>query len=106
MILDNSYLEYLFQSTRWGIERDVTTADRIVKLTEETGEVAEAYISWSRFKINGTPTKRESDIADEAADVVHAALVLIVSLGFDPIDMLERQQAKVQERYKVLDASA
>lgn len=104
MRFDADYADYLIRSATWWHDRDATTSDMLLKVTEEAGEAAEAYQILKGFKLGAHEPKRELDVAKELADLIHAALVCIVHLGFDPGHVLEWQQDKTEEKY--LNASA
>ncbi|GAA0380258.1 hypothetical protein GCM10009541_23500 [Micromonospora gifhornensis] len=57
---------------------------RILKVTEEAGEVAAAWIGAIGQNPRKGITHTSDDVAAELADVVLTALVAITSLGHDP----------------------
>ncbi|MGC5033765.1 MazG-like family protein [Micromonospora sp. DT229] len=57
---------------------------RILKVTEEAGEVASAWIGTVGQNPRKGVTHTTDDVAAELADVVLTALVAITSLGHDP----------------------
>jgi NTP pyrophosphatase (non-canonical NTP hydrolase) len=65
---------------------------RMLKLTEEAGEAAGAWIGL----LGQTP--RKEDVAAELADAAFTALVAIESLGLDARTALRRCAAKVVDR--------
>lgn len=71
---------------------------RILKLTEEAGEAAAAWIGASGQNPRKGVTHTYADVADELADVAFTALVAIASLGFSPQDTLARCAQKVADR--------
>lgn len=97
MILSEEYLDFILQ-----IPMEYTgtegVSEVLIKIQEELGEASEAWLA----VIGITPRKqgqfREVDVAKELADVVHAALVGIAKLGFDPNDLLWDQKVKVERR--------
>jgi NTP pyrophosphatase (non-canonical NTP hydrolase) len=74
---------------------------RILKVTEEAGEVAAAWIGATGQNPHKGVTHTYADVAAELADVVFTALVAIDSLGFDPADAVAACAAKVTGRLDV-----
>jgi NTP pyrophosphatase (non-canonical NTP hydrolase) len=70
---------------------------RVLKVQEETGEVAEALVAWLGFKpgVEATPW----DIAMELADVAMTAMVAMIDVGYGPSQMLEAQMEKVKKKF-------
>lgn len=71
---------------------------RILKVTEEAGEVAGAWIGVLGQNPRKGVTHGRGDVVNELADVAMAALVAIASLGHDPREVMERCAAKVASR--------
>lgn len=71
---------------------------RILKVTEEAGEVAQAWIGVVGQNPRKGITHTEREVADELADVAFTALVAIQSLGFDADEVLATCVAKVLRR--------
>ncbi|HCT79952.1 MAG TPA: hypothetical protein DGG94_06455 [Micromonosporaceae bacterium] len=71
---------------------------RILKVTEEAGEVAQAWIGVVGQNPRKGVTHTEREVADELADVAFTALVAIQSLGFDVDEVLATCVAKVLRR--------
>ncbi len=71
---------------------------RILKVTEEAGEAAEAWIGALGQNPRKGVTHTRAQVADELADVAFTALVAIASLGFDPQQTVERCAEKVAAR--------
>lgn len=71
---------------------------RIMKLMEETGEAAAAWIGVRGQNPRKGVTHERADVAAELADVVFTALVAIESLGFDAEETLTACAAKVSAR--------
>src|SRR3954471_20959402 len=80
-----------------GAGRDELAA-RILKVTEEAGEVAAAWIGATGQNPRKGITHTYADVAAELGDVAFAALVAIDSLGHDPAVVLRRCAAKVTGR--------
>jgi NTP pyrophosphatase (non-canonical NTP hydrolase) len=99
--LDPDYSDFLLTATKaWQERGPRTDQDYLLKLTEEVGEVAEAF---SRYKgtnpAKGPATGHMVPVVQELADVVCTALVSIIHLGFNPNDLLIDQMNKVKRRY-------
>ncbi|MEH0939109.1 MazG-like family protein [Micromonospora psammae] len=71
---------------------------RILKLTEEAGEVAGAWIGLLGQNPRKGVTHTRDEVAAELADVVLKALVAIESLGYDARTVVSSCAAKVQAR--------
>ncbi|MBV1850275.1 MazG-like family protein [Catellatospora sp. NEAU-YM18] len=71
---------------------------RILKVTEEAGEAARAWIGVTGQNPRKGVTHTPREVADELADVALSALVAIESLGFDPAQVLSACAAKVLDR--------
>lgn len=76
---------------------------RILKVTEEAGEVARAWIGVQGQNPRKGVTHAPREVADELADVALSALVAIQSLGFDPAEVLSGCAAKVLDRMAAHD---
>ncbi|MEU7978350.1 MazG-like family protein [Micromonospora sp. NPDC049081] len=72
---------------------------RILKVTEEAGEVASAWIGTIGQNPRKGVTHTREDVAGELADVVLTALVAIGSLGLDPERVVGDCITKVNERF-------
>jgi hypothetical protein len=77
---------------------------QVIKLMEEVGEVAAAWIGVQGTNPRKGVTHRESEVVAELADVINTAMLMIVKLGFDPFGAMLLQKSKV-EGY-MTDASA
>jgi NTP pyrophosphatase (non-canonical NTP hydrolase) len=71
---------------------------RILKVTEEAGEVAQAWIGQAGLNPRKGTTHTPRDVVDELADVVLTAMVAMASLGFDPEEAVTRCAAKINGR--------
>jgi NTP pyrophosphatase (non-canonical NTP hydrolase) len=71
---------------------------RILKVTEEAGEAAGAWIGVLGQNPRKGVTHLREDVAAELADVAITALVAIESLGFDAEKVLAACASKVIER--------
>jgi NTP pyrophosphatase (non-canonical NTP hydrolase) len=79
---------------------------RMLKVTEEAGEVASAWIGAMGQNPRKGVTHTRTDVAAELADVVITALVAIESLGLDSRDVLAACAAKVASRLPATAAAA
>ncbi|QLQ35488.1 MazG-like family protein [Micromonospora robiginosa] len=77
---------------------DTELTCRILKLGEETGEVAAAWIGTLGQNPRKGVTHTRAEVAAELADVAFTALVAIESLGLDAHATLSACGAKVQAR--------
>jgi NTP pyrophosphatase (non-canonical NTP hydrolase) len=71
---------------------------RILKVTEEAGEAAQAWIGALGQNPRKGVTHSREDVVAELADVAFTALVAIGSLGGDPESALTACAAKVAKR--------
>ncbi|MEU8300631.1 MazG-like family protein [Micromonospora sp. NPDC048909] len=71
---------------------------RILKLTEEAGEAAGAWIGLLGQNPRKGVTHTREDVAAELADVAFTAIVAIESLGLDARTVLDRCATKVLGR--------
>ena len=71
---------------------------RILKMTEEAGEAAQAWIGALGQNPRKGVTHTREQVAAELADVAFTALVAIASLGLDPDRTLAACAAKVRDR--------
>lgn len=77
---------------------DTELTCRILKLTEEAGEAAGAWIGVLGQNPRKGVTHSREDVAAELADVVFTALVALESLGFDARSTVAACAAKVRSR--------
>src|SRR5947207_5885104 len=73
-------------------------AARILKLVEEAGEAAAAWIGATGQNPRNGITHSYADVAAELADAAFTALVAIESLGHDPAALMAACVAKVTAR--------
>jgi NTP pyrophosphatase (non-canonical NTP hydrolase) len=72
---------------------------RLLKVSEELGEAGQAWIGATGQNPRKGITHSRTDVADELADVVFAALVAMASLEADPAEVLARKARHLLERY-------
>jgi NTP pyrophosphatase (non-canonical NTP hydrolase) len=77
---------------------DEETTLRILKLTEEVGEVAQAWIGVTGQNPRKGVTHTSVDVADELCDVIVTALVALSSVVDDPAGHLNAKLAKIAVR--------
>ena len=77
-------------------DREITM--RLLKVTEEAGEAAAAWIGATGQNPRKGITHTRADVAAELADVVVAALVAVASLDLDPAAVLAEKSAALRER--------
>ncbi|MEV4970610.1 MazG-like family protein [Streptomyces scopuliridis] len=73
-------------------------AMRILKVTEEAGEVASAYIGMTGQNPRKGVTHTIQDVQDELCDVMLTASVALASLSDDPAAVFDAKLRKVAER--------
>lgn len=71
------------------------TALRILKVTEEAGEVASAWIGSTGQNPRKGVTHNTGDVADELCDVITAAMVALATITADPAAHFERKVAQI-----------
>lgn len=71
---------------------------RILKLTEEAGEVAQAWIGVTGQNPRKGVTHQRADVADELCDVIVTAAVALTSVAGDPAAHLNAKLAKIAAR--------
>jgi NTP pyrophosphatase (non-canonical NTP hydrolase) len=71
---------------------------RILKLSEEVGEVAQAWIGVQGQNPRKGVTHTHVDVQDELCDVIVTAAVALASIAGNPGDVLDAKLAKVAAR--------
>lgn len=79
---------------------------RILKLTEEAGEVAQAWIGVQGQNPRKGVTHTRDDVADELVDTIVTAAVALASITRDPAAHLDAKLAKIAARPKAPEAVA
>lgn len=77
---------------------DTELTMRVLKVAEEVGEAAQAWIGATGQNPRKGVTHTRADVAAELADVVLSALVAITSLGLDPAAAVRAKAAVVATR--------
>ncbi|MCD0450076.1 MazG-like family protein [Actinocorallia sp. API 0066] len=72
---------------------------RVLKLTEEIGEVSQAYIGFVGQNPRKGVTHTRAEVAAELCDVVITAMVALCSFTDDPARALRDKIEKVDARY-------
>ncbi|GLX92537.1 NUDIX domain-containing protein [Herbidospora sp. NBRC 101105] len=88
-------VEWLDRSSPDGPERPLL---RVLKITEEAGEAAEAVIGLLRHNPRKARAHTRQDVVDELCDVAVTALIALASFSDDPRRDYESHVAKVAER--------
>ncbi|GGV46074.1 MazG-like family protein [Streptomyces spectabilis] len=77
---------------------------RVLKLTEETGEVAQAWIGVQGQNPRKGITHTITDVQDELCDVIVTAAVALASITGTPEDVLDQKLAKIAARAQAVNA--
>jgi len=73
---------------------------RTVKLTEESGELAEAVLAWCSFQRSEKLENKAMKLPDEIADVIITTLLIAKTTGVDVDQALRDKIAVLKERFK------
>ena len=79
---------------------------RLLKVTEEAGEVAAAWVGATGQNPRKGITHTYDQVGAELADVVMAALVAMTSIGLDPQHLMTACAAKITDRLNGRDIDA
>lgn len=71
---------------------------RLLKITEEAGEVAEAWIGALGQNPRKGVHRTRADVCDELCDVIVTAAVALATLVEDPAEALDTKLAKIAAR--------
>jgi NTP pyrophosphatase (non-canonical NTP hydrolase) len=71
---------------------------RLLKISEEAGEVAQAWIGVQGQNPRKGVTHSTADVADELCDVIVTAAVALATLAGDPAAHLDAKLAKIAAR--------
>ena len=80
---------------KYGIAGKEMALARMVKLAEETGETAEAVLSFFSLQREG---KEKGDAGKEICDVIITAMLLAESLGIDIYSEMKSRLSELEER--------
>ena len=83
---------------------DTEIALRLLKLTEEVGEVAQAWIGMQGQNPRKGVTHTREDVADELCDVIVTALVALSSVVDDPAGHWNAKLATIAARPRTPEA--
>lgn len=98
MLLDPEYNDFILLASKvYGT--NAADADLLLKLSEEVGEVAEAWSLYNGSNPSKPRTGHMVPVVQELADVVCTALIAIAHLGFNPEDLLQWQMDKVKSKH-------
>nr|WP_232544725.1 MazG-like family protein [Streptomyces buecherae] len=81
-------------------DRAEETALRLLKLTEETGEVMNAYTGLTGHNPRKGVTHERADVAAELCDVILTAAVVLHEFSDDPAGTLDAHVRGVTERMR------
>ena len=76
---------------------------RMLKLTEESGEVAQAYIGMTGHNPRKGVSHTVADVCDELSDVMVAAAILLDTLIDDPATHFYAKLARIVERARGIE---
>jgi NTP pyrophosphatase (non-canonical NTP hydrolase) len=82
-------------------DREPELSVQMLKLMEEVGEVAAAWIGYTGQNPRKGVIHGLDDVLDELADVAITAMVSIARLGADPEEVVAGKLRRVLERYGV-----
>jgi NTP pyrophosphatase (non-canonical NTP hydrolase) len=94
-----------FLNARNGKDLAEMTA-QMLKLSEEAGEVAAAWIGYLGQNPRKGVTHSKEDVLSELADVAITAMVAIARLGGDPDSVVSAKAAVMRQRYEALKADS
>ncbi|MFE2497138.1 MazG-like family protein [Streptomyces scopuliridis] len=80
-------------------------AMRLLKVTEEAGEVASAYIGMTGQNPRKGVTHTLADVQGELCDVILTAAVALASLSDDPAGVFDAKIARVADRAAAVEAA-
>jgi NTP pyrophosphatase (non-canonical NTP hydrolase) len=95
--LDPEYDDLIKELELYFASHGTTINVQLIKLQEEMGEVAEAFIGFMGFNPRKGITHNTLDVALELADVVITALVAIRLAGYEPQAILAMQAEQGKE---------
>lgn len=98
MIFSEDYVALTLQTSGYFWDKGVEAQIQLLKLQEELGEVAEAYIGWMGLNPRKGVTHTKEDVGAELADVIMTAVVTMHFFGLNPNKLMEEQAAKVRAR--------
>ncbi len=78
---------------------------RLLKIGEEFGEVAAAYIGMTGQNPRKGTTHTQQDVADELGDVIVTAMVALASLVDDPERVFTAKLRRIADRVRALESS-
>jgi len=96
-ILSKEYEDFLLEEYKWSnANSSLSVEDRLLKVMEEAGEAAAAWIGVKGTNPRKGITHRPYDVALELADVINTAMLAIIRLGWSPEAPMEEQQEKAE----------
>jgi hypothetical protein len=104
-ILPPAYLDLLDRLHKhFADDGGVTLPLQLIKIQEELGEAAEAYVGMTGSNPRKGVTHTADDVAMELADVAITAMLAIRFAGFEVNPILAAQAAKTEQRLDEYDA--
>jgi NTP pyrophosphatase (non-canonical NTP hydrolase) len=86
-------------NNHYGIDAERMKLARMVKLTEEVGELAEQVLAHKALQRSDKLEKREAtDLPDEFADVILTTMLLAKTMDVDMHDALAKKIEKISKR--------
>jgi NTP pyrophosphatase (non-canonical NTP hydrolase) len=80
--------------------KEMALLGRMVKLSEETGELAEQVLHSVSLQRKAKRENKEGSLDDEFADVVLVALILADEMGVDLEAALQKKIERINKRYE------
>jgi NTP pyrophosphatase (non-canonical NTP hydrolase) len=99
-VLTQPYKELILQLATYFVAHEVNITVQFLKIQEELGEVAEAWIGCLGLNPRKGFTHNFEDVVMELADVANTAIIAIQMMGFEPDNILRMQAAKAEERMR------
>ncbi|MCA4727477.1 hypothetical protein [Mycolicibacterium fortuitum] len=96
LVLDSK--ENIEQLAQWTIDQGVPEWAQILKVSEEAGESAQAYLRHVKQAPSSDPWSGQ-DVVHELADTAIAALVAIQRLGWDSEHVLQTRLGAMRQRF-------
>lgn len=96
LMLDNK--ENIEQLAQWTIDQGTPEWAQILKVCEEAGEAAQAYLRHAKQTPSSDPWSGQ-DVVNELADTAIAALVAIQRLGWDGEQVLQTRLGAMRQRF-------
>jgi NTP pyrophosphatase (non-canonical NTP hydrolase) len=102
-IISECYEEFLLSFLKQDPKPEVV---RILKIQEEAGEAAEAFLSFSQLLWRKNNGASAWDVCMELADVAMTAMLAIMALGYGADQPMQAQMEKTLQRMKEISDQA